>query len=212
MTQGLLVSRRRKNLLCSLSIKKPFEPHVTNYKNFRNLYFKILKLSKQLFFQTQLKKHQSDSKKTWEILRKILNSKKRSDSSIISIVADGRSLHDPTEIADKFNKFFTNVASSIVEELRPCNNEIDLDFFNSMEDANWDSLNFNADPLTHSEIVDAIGQLNDKLSLDKNGLSSNFIKKNVAVYFNTTVIYFFKFVPDWSHPLCNKNFENYSFT
>jgi hypothetical protein len=81
-----------------------------------------------------------------------------------------------------------------------------------MEDANSDSLNFNADPLTHSEIVDAIGQLNDKLSLDENGLSSNFIKKNVAFYFNTSVIYFFKIVPDRSHPLRIKNFENYSFT
>jgi hypothetical protein len=98
---------------------------------------------------------------------------------------------DPGEIADNFNQFFTNVASSIVEELHPCNSEIDLDFVNSMEDATSDSLNFVADPLTHSEIVDAISQLNDKLSLDENGLSSNFIKKIVSFYFDAFTVHFF---------------------
>jgi hypothetical protein len=97
---------------------------------------------------------------------------------------------DPGEIADNFNQFFTNVASSIVEELHPCNSEIDLDFVNSMEDATSDSLNFEADPLTHSEIVDAISQLNDKLSLDENGLSSNFIKK-LSLSISTPLLYIF---------------------
>jgi hypothetical protein len=191
MTQGLLVSRRKKYLLCSLSIKKPFEPHISDYKNYRNLYFKILKCSKQLFFQTQLKKHQSDSKKTWEILRKILNSKRRSDNSILSIVVNNRTVLDPGEIADSFNQFFMNVASSILEELHPCNSEINLDFFNSMEDATSDSLNFNADPLTHSEIVDDISQLNDNFSQDENGLSSNFIKKIAPFHLNAFIIHFF---------------------
>jgi Reverse transcriptase (RNA-dependent DNA polymerase)/Endonuclease/Exonuclease/phosphatase family len=177
MSKGLLISRRQKNLLCSISVKKPYEPYLSNYKKYRNLYFRILRVSKQLFFQTQLKKFQTDSKKTWETLRKIVNNKRHSENSINNIVTEGQSFSDPEIIANKFNVFFTNVASSIVDSMHPSLNNPNLNFFEAMEDANSDPLQFKSNPVTHSEIVEAIQLLNDKLSQDENGISSHFVKR-----------------------------------
>jgi Reverse transcriptase (RNA-dependent DNA polymerase) len=191
MTRGLLVSRIQKNRLCSVSVKSPFEPHISNFKRYRNLYFKTLKASKQLYFQSALGRHQSDSKKTWEILRKAINNKRKSDNSILSIVVGGRSISDPEQMADNFNKFFVGVASSIVNEIHPSNNEIDLNFANSLDDANADALKFRNNPLSVSEIADAIGQLNDKLSQDENGISSNFVKK-IALSISVPLLIIFK--------------------
>jgi Reverse transcriptase (RNA-dependent DNA polymerase) len=191
MSNGLLVSRMQKNRLCSLSVKNPVEPHISNYKRYRNLYFKTLKASKQLYFQSALNKHQSDSKKTWEILRKAINNKRKSDNSILGIIVDGQLVNDPERIANSFNKFFIGVASSIVNEIHPSNNEIEINFTNSLEDDNSDALQFRNNPLSGSEIVDAISQLNDKLSQDENGLSSNFVKK-IALSISVPLLIIFK--------------------
>jgi len=119
MTKGLLVSRCHKIFLFSQSVKFPFEPNISNFKNFRNLYSKTLKASKKLYFQSELFKHQSDSKKTWEILRKAINNKSKKDNSIQNIISDGIYIDDPALMADKFNTFFSNVAQNKVDEIAP---------------------------------------------------------------------------------------------
>ena len=78
-----------------------------DYKNYRNLYAKILKASKKLYYQNQLIKYQSDCKKTWEILRKAINNSKKSVNSIQSIIVNGTSIHDPATMADQFNNFLS---------------------------------------------------------------------------------------------------------
>jgi hypothetical protein len=133
--------------------------------------------AKKLSFQSQLTKHQADSKKTWEILRKIVNNKKRKENSISSVLSEGETLFEPGLISNKFNDFFSEVASSILNEMHPPANVFEINFFDAMEDPTSDNLNFVLSPLTNSEIVEAINLLNDKLSQDENGLSSNFIKR-----------------------------------
>ena len=68
MTKGLLISRSKKLSLCKFSLKNPTDASITCYKKYRNLYAKTIIASKKLYFEQQLLKYQSDSKKTWKIL------------------------------------------------------------------------------------------------------------------------------------------------
>ena len=52
MTSGLLTSRRRKNQLCSISLKKPTATNICIYKQYRNLYNKIVRNAKKSIFTT----------------------------------------------------------------------------------------------------------------------------------------------------------------
>ena len=120
-----------------------------------------------MYFQKQLTKHQSDCKKTWEILRKAINNSNKSNNSIQSIIHNGVSINDPSSMADKFNEFFVNVALKIVEDIHPVNllpttspPRIDSAF----------SFNFSDDPLTASEIQETIEQLKNKKTVDSDGL------------------------------------------
>jgi hypothetical protein len=124
------------------------------------VYYKTLKASKKLYFQDQLGKYQADAKKTWELLRKIINNKRRSSNSIQSIVVNGTLCYDSLTIANNFNAFFAGVASSIVQNMNPSPVNLELDP-NTIEDDNSDSLKFNSNPLTCTEISDAIYQLKD---------------------------------------------------
>ena len=68
MTKGLLISRSKKLSLCKFSLKNPTDASITCYKKYRNLYAKTIIASKKLYFEQQLLKYQSDSKKMWKIL------------------------------------------------------------------------------------------------------------------------------------------------
>ena len=173
MTNGLLVSRQRKIALCKQSFIHPYEPFLSTFKNYRNLYSKLIKASKKLYFQQQLKKYQSDSKKTWEILRKAINNKKKKENSIQNIILEGNLINDPAIMADKFNTFFVNMATDIVESIHPS----DLDI-NAIPTPNVEcSFDFSVNPLTRTEILESIEQLKNKSTNDDNGMSSFFVKQ-----------------------------------
>ena len=53
MTKGLLVSRANKLKLHKKSITEPTETNLSAYRSFRNLYTKILRASKKLYFDVR---------------------------------------------------------------------------------------------------------------------------------------------------------------
>jgi hypothetical protein len=185
MTKGLLISRIQKNKLCHNSVKLPFDPHLSQYKSYRNLYFKTLTASKKLYFQKHLELNQTNAKKSWEVLRKIVNNSKKSSNSIQNIVVDGVFYESPSIIAEKFNQFFAGAAKSIIDKIPPFVPPLNTNV--SFEDSS-DALCFTRDPLSKTEVSDAILQLKDKVSQDANGLSSNFIKK-FALTLSTPLYY-----------------------
>ncbi len=62
VTPGLLISRRSKTTLHTISIKEPTQYNISKYKTYRNLYNSTIRNSKRLYFQQKLLKSQSDAK------------------------------------------------------------------------------------------------------------------------------------------------------
>ena len=179
MTKGILVSRLNKISLHKEFVKNPVEANHSKFKNSRNLYNKIIKASKKIYFQSELTKHQSNLKKTWLLLRKAINNKAKKDNSIQNIIVNGSLIDDPFLMATHFNNFFANVATDIVSNIHPVNTPL----LNTIH--NFDNpLSFSSDPVTPSEIVEVMDQLKEKTTQDSNGLSTVFLKKvirNISV-------------------------------
>ena len=79
-------------------------------------------------------------------------------------------------IATKFNEFFTNVASSIVQNIHPVPTDHTMETPSNNDNLN-PAFSFSLNPLTNTEICEAIDQLKPKNTADFEGISSNFIKK-----------------------------------
>ena len=197
MTKGLLVSRLKKIYLCKINLKKPSVSSSMEYKNYRNLYAKILKASKKLYYQNQLIKYQSDCKKTWEILRKAINNSKKSVNSIQSIIVNGTSIHDPATMADQFNNFFVNIATKIVEEIHPVTDKLTDPPPLTVPVS---SFKFLDEPLTLSEIQSSIDQLKNKATVDSDGISSIFLKKIALTISKPLLLIFTKSFTDGEIP------------
>ena len=172
MSKGILISRLRKIALCKASVKNPSPQIINEFKTYRNLYNKVIKTSKKLYFQSELIKNQSNLKKTWLLLRKAVNNKSKKDNSIQNIIFNGSLLYDPLLMAEHFNVFFSNVANHIVSKIHP----VTTPLLNT-EHIVYSPLNFSNDPVTAGDILEATDLILKKSTQDFNGVSTIFLKK-----------------------------------
>ena len=77
MTGSLIVSRRTKNLLHKIYIKEPTALNELKYKKFRNLLNTLVRKSKILYFEQNLKLHEKNPKKHGTYSRKSLVKKRK---------------------------------------------------------------------------------------------------------------------------------------
>ena len=78
MTKGLLVSRKSKLKLRKRAVNYPTNSNRKKFKEYKNLYNKVIRLRKKLFFNDELIKCQGDLKASWNILREASCIKKSS--------------------------------------------------------------------------------------------------------------------------------------
>jgi hypothetical protein len=130
-----------------------------------------------LYFQNQLKKYQSNLKKTWQTLRKAMNLTTSKDNSINKILVNNEFISDPKNMADQFNLYFSNIANDVVSNINPILENTGPVLPN--DDVHVNNFSFAAEPVTCNEIAEAAASLKDKATQDFRGLSSIFVKKIV---------------------------------
>jgi len=170
MTEGLLISRITKIKLHKKQVVSPTQQNVNIYKIYCNLYNKILRASRKMYFNTELDKAKSNPKRTWCLLKEALNLQS-SSNNIQKLTLNGNSTIIPTEIAAGFNSHFAGagrkVANSIPPSSTPPENFLPQKTFP----------NFILGQTNPVEICDIIKAFQPKTSSDMNGLSMKLIKE-----------------------------------
>ena len=174
ITNGLLVSRRQKLLLEKQKFINPSPKSTSEFKLFRNLYNKVLRAAKKLYFEQQLHINQSNAKQTWNLIKLAMNKKDEKSTTVSSLSINNCSVTDPSTMANAFNEFFTSIPSAIVNEINPTDIPPDENFSDEIP-----IFSFSDTPLTVKEVVDAALQLQPKKTLDFSGLSVWFMQKVV---------------------------------
>ena len=80
------------------------------YNNiFRNRVNRELKKSKKSYYSSYFEEHNNNIKKTWEGIRKIVNTKNNINYGISQLNINGKIINDPKAIVNSVNDFFVNV-------------------------------------------------------------------------------------------------------
>jgi hypothetical protein len=182
MTLGLLKSRMTKMNLSKKCFTEPSVDNNLNYKNYRNLYNKLIRLTKKSYYEEVLKANVNNSKKTWDILNEVIN-KKRNHNPIESLNVNGTILTDPKEIADRFNLFFTSIAQEISSSINPA-------YSTSVDQQPNFSFSMSDSLITLNELNIALCKLQDKTSLDMNNVSM-FLLKRVISHISEPILHIF---------------------
>lgn len=170
MTKGLLISRSTKLSLHKHSILNPSPLNISKYRSYRNLYNKLLRTSKKLYFERNFKKYKKDPKRTWSLIREALHFSPKYNL-ITDINAGDTSLVNDLDIANEFNRFFASAGKNISNSIPPTsltpesfltpNNAPDLTLYE----------------LSPTAIVDILKLLQPKRSVDIDGLSFFLLKQ-----------------------------------
>jgi hypothetical protein len=104
-SNGLLVSRRRKLYLAKCAARNPTLTNKNAYSVYRNLYNIVIRTSKKMYYENELKKHKSNLKVTWDLLRKAIRKNKSKNLTISTIKVNGIEINDPKVIGTVLMNF-----------------------------------------------------------------------------------------------------------
>ena len=80
------------------------------FKNYRNTHSKLRRATKRSFFNKAFGEVKHDAKKTWNLINTFTKTKK-TNSNITELKEEGKTITDSTEIANCFNRFYSNVGT-----------------------------------------------------------------------------------------------------
>ena len=178
ITNGILTSRRHKNELHKKALLDPPKYHKL-FIEYRNMYNKIVRISKQMFVDDNFKKFQKNPKKTWDFLKETTFGHK-TNHQINEMEINGKCTKDPKIISENFNNFFSvigkNISDSVTQTVKKPKDYI--------PDFNPNKPKFSLDNTGPIHVCDIIKTFDNKSSCDLDGLCLKILKKiaiNISV-------------------------------
>ena len=83
---------------------------IPRFNRYRNILKQSIKDAKRIYFQSIFAKFKHDIKRTWSIINESLHRKTISSRIFYH---NGKTLEDPSEIANAFNEYFISIGPSI---------------------------------------------------------------------------------------------------
>jgi len=170
MTLGILTSRREKIRLHKKSLAFPSQDNLLAYRKYRNVFARILKASKKLYYATEFNKARKNPKKTWELINQAINNTV-TVPKIDNITVNGHSTNNKSDIANAFNDFFADVGKNISDSVPPSQKVPE----NFLQDINPPDMFLN--PISPATVVNLLKSLKSKSSTDIEGLTVSLLKE-----------------------------------
>ena len=117
LTQGMKDSIKEKNKLYKKYLKISTVANETRYKTYRNKLHHILKIAEKQHYSELLMNCQSDIKKTWKIIKNIVNKNKARQSQSKFKLNDETFTTDGSIISNTFNDFFINIGPNLAGKI-----------------------------------------------------------------------------------------------
>ena len=126
MTKGLMKSSTTLNKLYKKCIKRSKEhPSYVRYIDYRNSYNQLKRTAKQIYYQELFEKYKGDIKNTWKLLNSLIGRTKDKSSITSSFNCNGKIVNHPTDIANGFCDYFTNLGPQLANSIKAPQNDYD---------------------------------------------------------------------------------------
>jgi hypothetical protein len=115
LSRGLKNSIKMKNKLYLKYRNCGNENSYQIYKKYRNQLNSLLRKAEKEHFHNLLEKNKSNLKKSWSIIKDVIN-KKSSDHVNEKFIIDDKTETDKNVVVNSFNKFYTNLGKSLAKK------------------------------------------------------------------------------------------------
>ena len=183
------ISRRLQNLITEKGklynrfLSRNKDPFWYNrYNMLKKSLEKNLRKAKSEYFKKFFEHNMNNSRKIWKGINEIISNKGTNDSEIY-LDEDGSILTNPKKIANKFNKFYTNIAENLLKNL----GNTPTKYQDYLKNPNEHSMYFNeTDP---GEVSKIISTLDISKAGDLHGISPKLLKYAPSMAFNLSLIF-----------------------
>ena len=173
MTAGILKSRETKLSLHKTFIKEKTVSSKAIYVRYRNLYKKVLRSSKVIYWEKFYKNNFKNSRLIWNETKKLIG-KKKSKKSFPKTFTDGKNFFNGTEeISEGFNSYFTQIGKTLASKFGPSNNKFEK-YLSTPHNHK-----FSFEEVSEAEIENYINNMESKKSSSFDKLSNAMVKKLV---------------------------------
>ncbi len=180
ITNGILVSIRDRNEIHRQFLKEKDQDRKTelfqSYKLKRNLIKTLIRESKRGYYVHYFEENKSNSKKTWEGIRKIVNTSKANNVSPVQINYNNEIKTDKKEMAQSFNDFLVGIGS-MVENKIPKGKQKYTDF---LGESNSNTIFLT--PVDNDEVEAMLAKLKTSKSCGPNSIPTNLLKLHCASF------------------------------
>ena len=118
----------RKNRLYYQFVKHPTGANKTKYNKMKKFVDKHVKLAKNKYYKKYFDQHKDNSKKQWQLINGLLNRSVKKINVTKLHDSNGNIINTPLAIAEKFNDYFTNIASNLKNQINARTNHDPDDF------------------------------------------------------------------------------------
>ena len=175
MTPGLLKSCRKKNILYKKYLCNPTADNKLKFTCYRNKFKKVKDAAITQFFSNKFRLYEKSCKKTWELINHLMNRGGRHSFPCAFFNTNGQILTSPTEIANSFNAYFSNIGNELAKKITPNN----LDFRTYLKGSVPNSMFLS--PVTSAEIISISKTIKSSHSTDCDGIDPTLASISVPL-------------------------------
>ena len=178
ITNGIIKSiTQRKKLFNSYVKCKNSERKIryfTSYKALRNQINALIKSSKENFYANYFSNNNKNLRKIWKGIKEIINIKSKSNDYPTCITSEkNTTITDPVEISKNFNKYFSNIADSILNKRKYNGKKIYSDY---LPDPSPNSIKNQFHDTNGSEVFNIISKFNINKSSGPTSIPTKILK------------------------------------
>ena len=152
----------RKNLLYLNYVKEPSIQNSTKYDKMKKFCEKHKNIAKARYYKKYFDEHSDNSRKQWQLINSVLNRTNKKNGINKLVDQDGNVASSPTEIAEKFNNYFSSIAGDLKGTIE--NQDDDRSYEAFLNDPV--PLSIFLRPVSYPEIYEIIKKLKNKSTKD----------------------------------------------
>ena len=124
------ISLKNKFLQRSAKCKNPLEKNIlyNRYKDLKNYITNLVRNGKKEFYKNYFDENKKNMKKIWQGIKDIVNIKNKNFDQPSCIQNGDKTVTEPLEISNSFNKYFTSIADNILKKRKHTGNKSFKDY------------------------------------------------------------------------------------
>lgn len=173
VSTGLLTSSRAKFKLFKKKLLHPTTENINKYKTYLNIFNKSKRTLKKHYYAHILELSKNNIKQMWAVLKQAIGKQNNKSGLPDKFKIDNKEVSNKTEIANAFNKYFSNIGAKTAQNVAHSNKRFD----DYLTQPNLNSIFL--EPIEAEHTINIVSKLKPKLSSGHDDISTKLLKQTI---------------------------------